>query len=61
MVYIKDEWFVDKSNETRIRELIEELKAGIRFEDHRPDEEVLADIESLGEHKILELLQQNRI
>lgn len=61
MIYLLDEWFVDKSNKQRVRELIDELKTDIKDASSRSDDEIISDIAALGETTIAELLKRNKL
>lgn len=61
MVYLHDEWFIDKKNDAEVRELITELKRGIRLPDYRSDKEIYNDIKVLGEMKILKMLKDKQL
>ena len=61
MPYIPTDWIVNKKNETRIHDLLNQLDNDIRPVGDRAEENVIKELEEMGETVIVKKLQEREI
>lgn len=59
MVYIPSDWIVNKENEDKIHKLIDSLSDDLKLEGKDKEEDVIKELEELGEIKIIQKLKSN--
>ena len=61
MPYIPTDWIINKENESRIHDLLDQLDNDIRPVGDRTEENVIKELEEMGETVIVKKLQEGEI
>lgn len=61
MFYILDEWIINKENEGKVRDILNEMNRDVFIADENPIEEGMKRLEELGETTIIELINNGTI
>lgn len=61
MIYLPTPWLVDPNNEGKVRELLENLNQDLITDDFMDKDQVVIELEKLGETTIIEKLENNKI
>ncbi|WP_288326613.1 hypothetical protein [uncultured Clostridium sp.] len=61
MTYIPDRWIKNKNNEARVHDLLDNLDCDLKVEGDNIEEEVLKELDSIGEYIIIEKYKNGEI
>ena len=61
MLYLSNNWLVKRSNEKKVRSLLDNLNQDLITDDLLTEIEVISELENLGETIIVEKLKNNEI
>lgn len=61
MIYIPTPWLINPNNEDKVRELLENLNQDLITDDLMDRNQVIKELEKLGETTIIEKLENNEI
>lgn len=61
MIYIPTPWLINPNNEDKVRELLENLNQDLITNDLLKRNQVIKELEKLGETNIIEKLENNEI
>lgn len=59
MVYIPQDWLVDKENENKVHELLDTLDNDLKVEGEDKEKQVIESLEALGESIIIDKIKSN--
>ena len=61
MIYIPTPWLINPNNEDKVRKLLENLNQDLITDDLMDGNQVIEELEKLGETTIIEKLEKNEI
>ncbi len=61
MIYLPTDWLVEPTNESKVRELLDNLNQDLITDDLLTEIEVVSELEKIGETTVIEKLNNNEI
>ncbi|WP_373815734.1 hypothetical protein [Jeotgalibaca porci] len=61
MIYLPTDWLVEPTNESKVRELLDNLNQDLITDDLLTESEVVSELEKIGETTVIEKLNNNEI
>ena len=61
MIYLPDDWIVNKKNESYIKKILDKLDTDLKFENSLTQEEASKQLEEIGEIIIIEKINDGSI